>query len=217
MIIWDELYNQICKELLIDCKSDYDATKILKGFAIHQITFLEKLRIFKSENFVIYGPAGDYVQGKPSGKVAVVADSAIERIRNFTPDIIVSDMDGNIKKILNFWKKGSLLCIHAHGDNIPALRKFVPQLAGNFIGTCQSSETEGLLNLHGFTDGDRSVKLAQYLEAKTIRLDGFNFTAPLPKAGSREKIKKLKFAEMIILDSARERTGKDYTTIPEVF
>ena len=149
--------------------------------------------------------------------VSVVADSAIDRFKYLVPDIIVTDLDGNLERIMSCWKDGTVLCIHAHGDNIKRIMEFVPALEGDFLGTCQSSKTENLLNLHGFTDGDRAVKLAQFLEAQTIRLDGFDFRTPVSKYGSRDKEKKLRFAEMIILDSASERNGKEFNFIPEVF
>ncbi len=217
MIQWEDLYERICRELVIDCKSDYTSTKVLSAMAIHQVTFIKRINSFRNGNFIIYGPAGKIIERKEKGVVSVVADSAIDRFKNFVPDIIVTDLDGNLERIMSCWKDGTVLCIHAHGDNIKRIMESVPALEGDFLGTCQSSKTENLLNLHGFTDGDRAVKLAQFLEAQTIRLDGFDFRTPVSKYGSRDKEKKLRFAEMIILDSARERNGKEFNFIPEVF
>lgn len=217
MILWDDLYERVCKELEIDCRSDIAATEILSAMAVHQIAFIERINKFRKGDFIIYGPAGQAVDRKETGMVTIVADSAMERFKDLVPDVIVTDLDGNLDRIMSCWRNGSILCIHAHGDNIKKILEFVPLLKGDFLGTCQSQSTESLLNLHGFTDGDRAVKLAQFLEANSIRLDGFDFRKPVSKYGSRDKEKKLRFAEMIILDSVRERTGKEFTFIPEVF
>lgn len=196
---------------------DENAAILLSSIIGYQEKFLEEIGKYKGQNFRIIGPAGGKIKIMDSDTVMIVADSAIERINGIIPQIIVTDLDGNLKKIEKAWEEGSIVVVHAHGDNMEAIKTEGAFFKGRFLGTCQSKNTHGLLNLKGFTDGDRSVKLAQFLEAGRITLDGFDFSNPVLKINSREKKKKLDIARYIILDVVKDRTGKNMNTIPPVF
>jgi len=89
---------------------------------------------------------------------------------------------------------GAIMVVHAHGDNIDALGEELPRLK-RVIGTTQSKPLPNVHNFGGFSDGDRSVFLANEMGAKTITLIGFDFkdknVTPLKK-------KKLIWAEKLI-------------------
>jgi hypothetical protein len=89
---------------------------------------------------------------------------------------------------------GAAIVVHAHGDNMEALRKFVPKLR-NVIGTTQTKPFGKLFNFGGFTDGDRCVFLAKELGATSITLLGFDFQ---DMGASETKRKKLKLAEKLV-------------------
>jgi uncharacterized Rossmann fold enzyme len=110
------------------------------------------------------------------------------------PEIIVSDLDGCMDDILRANEMGSIVVVHAHGDNQDLLREYVPKLR-NVIGTTQTRPLHGLYNFGGFTDGDRCVFFARYLEASEIKLIGFDFddTSVTPR-----KHKKLAWAKRLI-------------------
>nr|MDO8081607.1 DUF115 domain-containing protein [Candidatus Freyarchaeota archaeon] len=107
----------------------------------------------------------------------IAADGATSALLNegIVPEIIVSDLDGHIKDITSANSKGAILVIHAHGDNIPALKKFVKSMPGILVGTTQTKPLTHVFNFSGFTDGDRAVFLADAMGAHTILLAGFDF------------------------------------------
>ena len=129
----------------------------------------------------------------PEGYV-VVADSALDHYSGRV-DMIVSDLDGPIQKIID--QEDSLKVIHAHGDNIQKLGEVVPRLKGTILGTTQSIPVRAVRNIGGFTDGDRSVIMASLLGAKRIFIHGFDYSNPVD--GPRDvKFMKLQFAKGII-------------------
>jgi hypothetical protein len=112
--------------------------------------------------------------------VTITADGATSAFveNGIYPDIIVTDLDGKIPDQVKANANGSILIVHAHGDNIPALNKWVPKFKGRLMGTTQvePDEDANVYNFGGFTDGDRAVHLAAQLKARIILLVSFEFT-----------------------------------------
>jgi len=106
----------------------------------------------------------------------IAADGATTALleENITPNIIVTDLDGEMEDILKADQSGSLLVVHSHGNNQDKIKKYVP-LIKNVIGTSQSTPIGNLHNFGGFTDGDRCVFLAIKLNAELIVLAGMDF------------------------------------------
>ena len=86
------------------------------------------------------------------------------------------------------------MVVHAHGDNLDALNRYVPKLE-KIIGTVQCRPPSGLYNFGGFTDGDRCVFLAQELCATSIKLVGFDFD---DEGVTPRKKRKLAWAKRLI-------------------
>ncbi|MBN1133540.1 MAG: DUF115 domain-containing protein [Methanosarcinaceae archaeon] len=130
----------------------------------------------------------DYVIIAADGATAVLVDTGI------IPDIIVTDLDGDIEKEIIANQKGAIAVVHAHGDNIDKLEKYVPRLK-DIIGTTQSKPLNDIHNFGGFTDGDRCVYLAKEFNAASITIIGFDLedtdVSPMKK-------KKLKWARWLI-------------------
>jgi 2-amino-4-hydroxy-6-hydroxymethyldihydropteridine diphosphokinase len=124
------------------------------------------------------------------------------------PDFVVTDLDGDIATDLRANERGSVLVVHAHGDNIPAMRHSVPMIKGRVVLTTQSAPFDSISDFGGFTDGDRAVALAAHFGVHNLRLIGFDLRHPRPKAGSSvlTKAKKLRWAERLIGDMI-ERYG----------
>lgn len=128
--------------------------------------------------------------------VTIAADGATSVLMRsgIVPDIIVTDLDGNMDDEAQANEQGAIMVVHAHGDNMDALSEEVPRLK-RIIGTTQSKPLKNVHNFGGFTDGDRCVFLAQEFGAKTITLIGFDFgdtnVTPLKK-------KKLVWAKKLI-------------------
>ncbi len=141
----------------------------------------------------------------------IAADAATETLMEMglLPHIIVTDLDGGVEKQLEAAAAGTIIVVHAHGDNIKAIEDYVPKFEGKIMGTTQGSPF-GLTNVQnfgGFTDGDRAVFIADEFSASKINLVAFNFREPARKGEDRDeevdeaeemKAKKLSWASVLI-------------------
>lgn len=108
-------------------------------------------------------------------KVLIAADGATSAVRKYrTPDVIVTDLDGDVEDQLDAWRKGAWMVVHGHGDNIPKLKQVVPKLTERVLGTIQVDKPAQLTNFGGFTDGDRAAFMAHHLGASKIYLAGMD-------------------------------------------
>ncbi len=137
----------------------------------------------------------------------VAADGAAARclVGGLVPDVITTDLDGPVASEIAACAKGSLLVVHAHGDNREAIEEWVPQVEGELAGSWAGPPTERLLNVGVFTDGDRGAYLAAHVGARRVLLWGFEFASV---DASREtdpvrKISKLRWAERLLAELAR--------------
>ena len=199
--MWEPFYNQILQDFGFSSERDEEGAQLLaellQGSGDCRPLAEERIR---GRNAVIYGNAPsldlelDVLPEKDAARIA--ADGAAEVLlrRGIVPDILVSDLDGPFPAIQEACQKGAIIVVHAHGDNLDALCRYVPQLE-NVIGTCQCRPPEGLYNFGGFTDGDRSVFLAVELGASSIELVGFDFE---DQSVTPRKRKKLAWAKRLI-------------------
>jgi uncharacterized Rossmann fold enzyme len=108
--------------------------------------------------------------------VLVAADGATTALieQKLVPDIVATDLDGNIDDILLANIRGANIVIHAHGDNIDRIAS-LSSFFNNVLGTTQAQPVGNLYNFGGFTDGDRAIFLAVALGASEITLAGMDF------------------------------------------
>jgi hypothetical protein len=120
-------------------------------------------------------------------KVLVAVDGATTAVLKYkVPNVIVTDFDGNVQHQLKAWRQGAWLVVHAHGDNIPQLKRIVPQLNERVIGTTQVKPFGKLFNFGGFTDGDRAAFMAHEVGATKIYLAGMDLGSKIGKySGSK--------------------------------
>jgi uncharacterized Rossmann fold enzyme len=126
--------------------------------------------------------------------VLLAADGATDRClrAGLVPEVVVTDLDGPVPSEIAANARGALVVVHAHGDNGPALREWVPQFPGELVGSWAGPPRAGLVNFGGFTDGDRAAYLAEALGASEILLFGFDFERvdePDPEAARRKRAK----------------------------
>jgi 2-amino-4-hydroxy-6-hydroxymethyldihydropteridine diphosphokinase len=144
----------------------------------------------------------------PRAPVLLAADGATATCLDagLVPAIVVTDLDGPVAAEVAANRRGSVVVIHAHGDNQPALREWVGQFPGEVVGSWAGPPRAHLLDVGGFTDGDRAAYLADHLGAERVLLWGFDFarTAPTDPVAHEQKLAKLTWAERVLGDLARD-------------
>ena len=148
----------------------------------------------------------------------IVADGAVQALieHKIKPQILVTDLDGDIASIKKIGRTKIPIIIHAHGNNYDKL-DIVSKLQ-NKIGTTQTEKFGKLENFGGFTDGDRCVFLAENFHAKKIILFGMDFGDKIGKYSKKKvmdrktKLKKLEYGKKLLEWLAKESDSALYTT-----
>ena len=171
----------------------------------HDLQHFDAWASMFGETVTVFGDApcleSDVGALPPEGTL-IASGSAVGRVMalGIVPDVVVTDLDGDIDPQLEASSGGALTFIHAHGDNQDLVRMYAGLFKGPVVLTTQSVPENTVLNFGGFTDGDRAVCIAQELGARRVLLEGFDFEHPNPKPGSDQavKLRKLAWAERII-------------------
>ncbi|MGP8073345.1 MAG: 6-hydroxymethylpterin diphosphokinase MptE-like protein [Thermoplasmata archaeon] len=149
-------------------------------------------------------PAG----ADPLAVVAADGATATCLTAGLVPDVVVTDLDGPIPAEVTANQRGSLVVVHAHGDNQGAVAEWVPQFPGELAGSWAGRPTAGIIDVGGFTDGDRAVFLAEHVGARRILLWGFDFVrVDEPDRAIRTR-KRVKLAWAARLVGALARDGR---------
>jgi hypothetical protein len=199
---WWPWYEKIVAALGFSTESDRQAALVLRGLLSGRNSPLAELQKLIQDRRVIVFGAGPSLEKNLCSIISVgledlftliAADGATTAFleESITPDIIVTDLDGRAEDIIKAGELGSTIVIHGHGDNIEALRKFVPKITKNkrikLFGTTQVEPYPPLVhNFGGFTDGDRGVFLAEEMKASTIILAGMDMGATFGKFSKDE-------------------------------
>ncbi|WP_323190192.1 6-hydroxymethylpterin diphosphokinase MptE-like protein [Halostella sp. PRR32] len=137
--------------------------------------------------------------------VVVAASTAADVLRahNVAVDLMVTDLDKNVGTAVDLSERGVPVAVHAHGDNGPAVRSFVPSFDPDFLlPTTQAKPAGPVRNFGGFTDGDRGAFLADHFGAAELRFPGWDFD---DDAVDPVKSKKLDWAERLLRWLERRR------------
>lgn len=213
---WDPIYKKIAEDLNFPEEKEKLAAGVLnKLLQKKKLISIKKLEdLIASKEVVVFG-------GGPSlepliishkeefiNKLKIAADGATSALlkNNILPEIIVTDLDGKISDQLEANSNGSVTIIHAHGDNIAEIKKYVPEFKGDIIGSTQINPLpyENIYNFGGFTDGDRAVFLASHFKANKIHLIGFDFDGRIggysyPENKDKNlKLRKLRWCKYLI-------------------
>lgn len=198
---WEPLYQSILDDFGFSLARDKQAAillaKLLRG---HEQPLHAAEAKVHGQCVIVAGNAPslekelDGLQEKDAVFIAADGATAVLLRHGIVPDIVVTDLDGPFPAILKANKEGSIVVVHAHGDNLDALNRYVPLLK-RIIGTVQCRPPPGLYNFAGFTDGDRCVFLAKELGAACIKLIGFDFE---DESVTPRKKKKLAWAKKLI-------------------
>jgi len=209
---WMGFYDEICREFGYDKEKDLQSARLLAGMVSGRSEeALARVKRGFPRSVVIFGGASslrDELSSMTSEGFTVAADSATSALieSGILPDMIVTDLDGVVEDQIELNARGSVVFLHAHGDNQPALKRHAAEFRGPVVGTCQCPPPPSLFNFGGFTDGDRAACICVALGASELALRGFDFDAPSEKPGRLKGVKrqKLRWARRIIDHLASE-------------
>ena len=206
---WKTRFKKIRKEFGYSEQEDLRSAKKLNGFLKNN--FPKKQLQNMIENKIIFiigaGPSLSkslkYVK-KCKNVTIIVADGAVRGLleKNIKPNILVTDLDGDLNSIRKIGRTKIPILVHAHGDNYDKLE--IVQEFSNVVGTTQTKTFAKMENFGGFTDGDRCVFLAEYFNASKIVLIGMDFGQEIGKYSKYKvinpkiKLKKLKSGKEIV-------------------
>lgn len=177
---WEPIYLEICDYFSFDPAEDDRAAHILANLTKQNASNLLK-QLIARKTVTVCGNAPSLSQELDRIKgVIIAADAASEALlrHGITPDVIVTDLDGIDDYAADLNRKGTILVVHAHGDNIPRIKTWVPILTGPLVLTTQGRPFDHVYNYGGFTDGDRAVFMAREMQASEIKLVGFDMDDP---------------------------------------
>ncbi|ELY62186.1 6-hydroxymethylpterin diphosphokinase MptE-like protein [Natronolimnohabitans innermongolicus] len=130
--------------------------------------------------------------------VVVAASTAADVLaaRGIEVDCMVTDLDKNPETVRRLTRDGVPVAVHAHGDNVPAVRDIVPDCADEFVLPTTQVEPRGpVRNFGGFTDGDRAAFLADHFGAGALVFVGWDFD---DESVDSAKARKLEWAERLL-------------------
>ncbi len=203
---WEPVYEQILSDMGYSREDDENSVRILKAVTLNSdLRMGDEAAELLREPVTICGAAPcleSDIQTKGASGTIIAAGSAVGRCMacGLMPDIVFTDLDGDIGPQIDASSKGSFTFIHAHGDNSDLIMRYAPLFKGPVVLTTQSAPELTVFNYGGFTDGDRAYCFARHFGVRDIRLLGFDYDNPMPKDGSdpETKKRKLSWAKRII-------------------
>jgi uncharacterized Rossmann fold enzyme len=187
---WEPWYREILEYFAFDRTKDEEAAELLAALSDRDdlpvlerkcrgntVTVCGNARILRRELECLRG-------------IIFAADAAaLVLFRNtILPDAVFTDLDGATEDFLEMNERGTIIVVHAHGDNMPLLRHWVPRFRGPLVATTQSRPLPHVHNFGGFTDGDRAAFTAHELGARDVGFIGFDLDDPTADPLKRGKL-----------------------------
>ena len=220
---WESKYREILKDFGYSRKKDIQSCKLLDSLLPKKTRIAEIKDLIEKKPVFVVGagpslPSSISILKKHKKITKIVADGATKAIieNGLKPDIVVTDLDGDIKSLKKAGRTNTIMVVHAHGDNSEKIH-FVKNFK-NCIGTTQTKPMGKVHNFGGFTDGDRCVFLANHFKAKKIILLGMDFGTRIGKYSKTRvinrtiKIKKLRRGKKLLEWLAKKSESDLYST-----
>ena len=217
--LWRPWYEDIVRRLGLDRRADLQAAEKLNAL-LPRPNIQGLKNIVRGRDCIVFGAGpsldADLVRLERAGfldRVLIATDGATSAvIKHRNPDIVVTDLDGEVELQLAAWRRGAWLVVHGHGDNLGRIEQVVPTLQERVIGTIQTRVFGKLFNFGGFTDGDRAAFMAHELGASKIYLAGMDLGQKIGRhSGDKDrerKLIKLKICRELLAWLAGELGGK---------
>jgi len=145
---------------------------------------LDRFEDWDGKTVAVAGAApclADEVAAARAADVVVAASTAVDvlRDRGVAVDCMVTDLDKNPDTAAELTRDGTPVAAHAHGDNVPAVREWLPRFDAEWtLATTQAAPVGPVRNTGGFTDGDRAAFLADHVGADRLVFPGWDFDDP---------------------------------------
>jgi hypothetical protein len=220
---WESKYREILKDFGYSRKKDIQSCKLLDSLLPKKASVVKIRNLIENKPVFVIGagpslPSCISILKKYKKITKIVADGATKAIieNNLKPDIIVTDLDGDIKSLKKAGRTNTIMIVHAHGDNTEKIH--LVKYFKNCIGTTQTKSVGKVHNFGGFTDGDRCVFLASHFKAKKIILLGMDFGTRIGKYSKTRvlnrtiKIKKLRRGKKLLEWLAKKSESQLYST-----
>ena len=220
---WDSKYKNILKDFGYSRKKDSQSCKLLDSLLPKKTPTVKIRDLIQNKPVFVVGagpslPSCISILKKYKKITKIVADGATRAIieNGLKPDIVVTDLDGDIKSLKKVGRTSTLMVVHAHGDNTDKIH-----LVKNFkncVGTTQTKPAGRVHNFGGFTDGDRCVFLANHFKAKKIILLGMDFGTRIGKyskvsvVNRNTKIAKLRRGKKLLEWLVQKSESEFYST-----
>jgi len=176
---WEPHYVEILAYFGFSREDDEKAAELLATLIPRRDDLAALSALIKNRDVVVCGNAPCLVKELErikKGSIVLAADAAADVLyeHGILPDAVLTDLDGATDLLLEMNAKGTIVVVHAHGDNIPLLKHWAQRFTGPVVATTQSTPLPHVHNFGGFSDGDRAVFAADALGARTITLAGFD-------------------------------------------
>ena len=148
--LWEIFYKEILDDFGFSREEDENSAKVLDEILSQEgcLTLDDLSQIVGfSDKYIVFG-AGPSLKSHIkklkaeydlNDYVLVAADGATSAMieERLSPDIVATDLDGNIDDILLANLKGANIAIHAHGDNLDQIAR-LSSFFNNVLGTTQA-------------------------------------------------------------------------------
>ncbi|ELY42343.1 6-hydroxymethylpterin diphosphokinase MptE-like protein [Natronorubrum sulfidifaciens] len=198
---WEPIYEAILDDFGYDRAGDERARDVLASLTA--AFDLERLSSVRDATVAIAGAGPSLADDSAleqarDADLVFAASTAVDTLADHGIDVdcMVTDLDKNPETVRRLTHEGVPVAIHAHGDNVPALRSVVPDCATEAVLATTQAEPRGpVRNVGGFTDGDRTAFLADQLGAAQLVFVGWDIDDP---SVGPEKARKLEWAERLL-------------------
>ena len=220
---WESKYRNILKDFGYSRNKDTQSAKLLNSLLQKKTPSIGIRDLIKDKPVFVIGagpslPSCISILKRHKKITKIVADGATKAIieNGLRPDIVVTDLDGDIKSLKKAGRTNTIIVVHAHGDNSERIN--LVKYFKNCIGTTQAKPMGKMNNFGGFTDGDRCVFLANHFKAKKIILLGMDFGTRIGKYSKSKvvnrtiKIAKLRRGKKLLEWLAPKSKSELYST-----
>jgi uncharacterized Rossmann fold enzyme len=191
---WEPVYEAIRADFEFDRAADERARDVL-GALVDQPLSPAALTGLTDTTVAIVVPGPtltDEIESARDADTVVAVSDAAAPLRDCGIDIDchVTDLDGAPLVARELTHAGVPVVVHAHGDNVPLVRRHVPQMAaGRVVPTTQVAPAGQVDNVGGFTDGDRAAFLADHRGATRLLFVGWVLDDRRVGPGKRRKLR----------------------------